>query len=149
MRLLRQEAVCCALSARAHVSCYFSSPSERSEARELRFPLPHRLTSTCERARPFLTDLKVIGCPSGGRWSVFSCFDGLSKKDSKDCLFPRLDCAFRCRMTGIEYVFDLPALPTAAPRPSSRRSPFRPASSRRRRKHRKRISKEAMRAMIM
>eukprot|EP00066_Takifugu_rubripes_P009677 XP_003976863.1 PREDICTED: platelet-derived growth factor subunit B [Takifugu rubripes] len=41
------------------------------------------------------------------------------------------------------------ALPTVAPRPSSRRSPFRPASPRRRRKHRKRISKEAMRAMIM
>ncbi|XP_061626718.1 platelet-derived growth factor beta polypeptide a isoform X2 [Phyllopteryx taeniolatus] len=40
-------------------------------------------------------------------------------------------------------------LATAAPPPSSRQTPFRPASPRRRRKHRKRISKEAMRAMIM
>ncbi|XP_061686552.1 platelet-derived growth factor beta polypeptide a isoform X2 [Syngnathoides biaculeatus] len=40
------------------------------------------------------------------------------------------------------------ALATAAP-PSRRQTPFRPASPRRRRKHRKRISKEAMRAMIM
>ncbi|CAG12536.1 unnamed protein product, partial [Tetraodon nigroviridis] len=42
-----------------------------------------------------------------------------------------------------------PALPTAAPRLSSRRSSFGSAARRRRRKHRKRISKEAMRAMIM
>ncbi|XP_028423631.1 uncharacterized protein pdgfba isoform X2 [Perca flavescens] len=42
------------------------------------------------------------------------------------------------------------ALSTAAPMsPSARRAPFRPASPRRRRKHRKRISKTAIRAMIM
>nr|XP_046229015.1 basic-leucine zipper transcription factor A isoform X2 [Scatophagus argus] len=42
------------------------------------------------------------------------------------------------------------ALSTAAPIvPSARRAPFRPASHRRRRKHRKRISKAAIRAMIM
>ncbi|XP_054636055.1 uncharacterized protein si:ch211-79m20.1 [Dunckerocampus dactyliophorus] len=41
-----------------------------------------------------------------------------------------------------------PVISTAAP-PSSRHTPFRPASPRRRRKHRKRISKAAMRAMIM
>lgn len=42
------------------------------------------------------------------------------------------------------------ALSTAAPVSSSaRRAPFRPASPRRRRKHRKRISKAAIRAMIM
>uniref|UniRef100_A0A3P9KH27 Platelet derived growth factor subunit B n=1 Tax=Oryzias latipes TaxID=8090 RepID=A0A3P9KH27_ORYLA len=42
------------------------------------------------------------------------------------------------------------ALPTAAPMlASARPAPFRPASPRRRRKHRKRISKAAMRAMIM
>ncbi|XP_054459770.1 serine/threonine-protein kinase LATS1 [Anoplopoma fimbria] len=42
------------------------------------------------------------------------------------------------------------ALSTAAPvSPSARRAPFRPASPRRRRKHRKRISKAALRAMIM
>ncbi|XP_041789549.1 uncharacterized protein si:ch211-79m20.1 isoform X2 [Chelmon rostratus] len=39
---------------------------------------------------------------------------------------------------------------TVAPNlPSARRAPFRPASPRRRRKHRKRISKAAIRAMIM
>ncbi|XP_069545653.1 platelet-derived growth factor beta polypeptide a [Brachyistius frenatus] len=42
------------------------------------------------------------------------------------------------------------AFSTAAPvSPAARRAPFRPASPRRRRKHRKRISKAAMRAMIM
>ncbi|XP_077381373.1 platelet-derived growth factor beta polypeptide a [Festucalex cinctus] len=41
-----------------------------------------------------------------------------------------------------------PELATAAP-PSKRQTPFRPASPRRRRKHRKRISKAAMRDMIM
>ncbi|XP_044043010.1 serine/threonine-protein kinase Doa [Siniperca chuatsi] len=42
------------------------------------------------------------------------------------------------------------ALSTVAPiSPSARRAPFRPASPRRRRKHRKRISKAAIRAMIM
>ncbi|KAM8771938.1 uncharacterized protein AB9X84_006304 isoform 2-T2 [Acanthopagrus schlegelii] len=42
------------------------------------------------------------------------------------------------------------ALSTVAPlSPSARRAPFRPASPRRRRKHRKRISKSAIRAMIM
>lgn len=42
------------------------------------------------------------------------------------------------------------AFSTASPMsPSARRAPFRPASPRRRRKHRKRISKAAMRAMIM
>ncbi|KAF6720121.1 Platelet-derived growth factor subunit B [Oryzias melastigma] len=42
------------------------------------------------------------------------------------------------------------ALPTAAPMlATARQVPFRPASPRRRRKHRKRISKAAMRAMIM
>ncbi|XP_019109359.1 platelet-derived growth factor beta polypeptide a [Larimichthys crocea] len=42
------------------------------------------------------------------------------------------------------------ALSTVAPiSPSARRAPFRPASTRRRRKHRKRISKAAIRAMIM
>lgn len=43
-----------------------------------------------------------------------------------------------------------PALSTVAPTSASaRRVPFRPASPRRRRKHRKRISKAAIRAMIM
>lgn len=47
------------------------------------------------------------------------------------------------------YLF-LSALPTVAPVSlSARRVPFRPASPRRRRKHRKRISKAAIRAMIM
>ncbi|XP_071371107.1 platelet-derived growth factor beta polypeptide a, partial [Centroberyx affinis] len=42
------------------------------------------------------------------------------------------------------------AVPTLAPSsPSARRAPFRPASPRRRRKHRSRISKAAIRAMIM
>ncbi|XP_045903998.1 G-box-binding factor isoform X2 [Micropterus dolomieu] len=42
------------------------------------------------------------------------------------------------------------ALSTVAPiLPSARKAPFRPASPRRRRKHRKRISKAAIRAMIM
>ncbi|XP_073333969.1 uncharacterized protein [Pagrus major] len=42
------------------------------------------------------------------------------------------------------------ALSTVAPMsPSARRAPFRPASPRRRRKHRKRISKSTIRAMIM
>ncbi|XP_059193872.1 G-box-binding factor-like [Centropristis striata] len=42
------------------------------------------------------------------------------------------------------------ALSTAAPiPPAARQAPFRPASPRRRRKHRKRISKAAIRAMIM
>lgn len=42
------------------------------------------------------------------------------------------------------------AFSTVAPKsPSARKAPFRPASPRRRRKHRKRISKAAMRAMIM
>uniref|UniRef100_UPI003AAABEB8 uncharacterized protein n=1 Tax=Centroberyx gerrardi TaxID=166262 RepID=UPI003AAABEB8 len=42
------------------------------------------------------------------------------------------------------------AIPTLAPSsPSARRAPFRPASPRRRRKHRSRISKAAIRAMIM
>ncbi|XP_042341536.1 nuclear transcription factor Y subunit beta [Plectropomus leopardus] len=42
------------------------------------------------------------------------------------------------------------ALSTVAPiRPAARQAPFRPASPRRRRKHRKRISKAAIRAMIM
>ncbi|XP_077428174.1 platelet-derived growth factor beta polypeptide a [Vanacampus margaritifer] len=41
-----------------------------------------------------------------------------------------------------------PEFATAAP-PSNRQTPFRPASPRRRRKHRKRISKAAMRDMIM
>lgn len=40
------------------------------------------------------------------------------------------------------------AVSTVAPM-SARQAPFRPASPRRRRKHRKRISKAAMRAMIM
>ncbi|XP_018537941.1 G-box-binding factor [Lates calcarifer] len=42
------------------------------------------------------------------------------------------------------------ALPAVAPiSPAARQAPFRPASPRRRRKHRKRISKAAIRAMIM
>lgn len=50
----------------------------------------------------------------------------------------------------VSFFWILSALSTAAPiSPSARRAPFRPASPRRRRKHRKRISKAAIRAMIM
>lgn len=61
-------------------------------------------------------------------------------------LTPLLKCTFFSNALS----WFLSALSTVAPiSPAARQAPFRPASPRRRRKHRKRISKAAIRAMIM
>lgn len=124
---------------------------------------------------PTVKPFTMVWCYTSSHWTVvFSClnkspalvfFWGRTILHSFDTIFQisfrKYDARkklFKTSFLVLTLVFNLSsslslfllALSTVAPiSPSARRAPFRPASTRRRRKHRKRISKAAIRAMIM